>query len=354
MVWQLFPQKTECAATMLHIAQGMKAPLRGIKYVLNIFVKSIRILAGLHTRGHNHQSSRNMHISSRKAFALFITLIFVWGLNWSVVKVIVQDVPPLWTSAIRSLIAAVTVFAVQCITQQFVIPKRRDIPVVLVVAVFNMIACSSFMALGLQYIGAGRSSVLGYTTPLWVIPGAWLFLKEPLPLRRLMGVVVGMCGIAVLFNPLALDWSDQRALAGNGLLLLSALSWAIAILCIRRHVWWSTPFQLLFWQMLLAGLALTLLALCLEGLPHFSLTPRLSLLLLYCGIPATALATWAMTVINSSLPASTTSLSLLATPVVGIAGSVLFLGEPVDLPLLVATCLILTGIALGTLHQEKS
>ena len=295
-----------------------------------------------------------MQISRRKAFILFITLIFVWGLNWSVVKVIVQDVPPLWTSAIRSLIAAVTVFAVQCVTQEFVIPKRRDIPVVLVVAVFNMVACSSFMALGLQHIGAGRSSVLGYTTPLWVIPGAWLFLKEPLPLRRLAGVAVGMCGIAVLFNPLALDWNNHAALAGNGLLLLSALSWAIAILCIRRHVWWSTPFQLLFWQMLLAGLALSLIALCFEGTPSFSLNPKLCILFLYCGIPATALATWAMTVINSSLPASTTSLSLLATPVVGIAGSAIFLNEQVDLPLIIATCLILTGIALGTLHQEKN
>jgi drug/metabolite transporter (DMT)-like permease len=60
-----------------------------------------------------------------------------------------------------------------------------------------------------------------------------------------------------------------------------------------------------------------------------------------------------MTVINSCLPAATTSLSVLATPVVGIFSAVIFLGESVDMPLVVATVLILGGIALGTIPARK-
>jgi drug/metabolite transporter (DMT)-like permease len=294
-----------------------------------------------------------MRLTRRSAVFLFAVVILVWGVNWTVVKLIVQDIPPIWSSALRSLIACLTVFFVQCATRQFVLPRRRDIPIILVIGLLNMTACPTFMAAGVQLIPVGRSAVLGYTTPLWVTPGAWLFLREPLPRRRLLGICIGLCGIFVLCNPLALDWNNAPALLGHGYLLLSALSWAIAILCIRAHVWMSTPFQLLFWQTLLASFLLSCFALAVEGVPSISPTPSLLLLLAYCGIPATALAFWAMTVINASLPATTTSLSIIATPVVGILGSVIFLGESVDLPLAAAACLILGGIALGIFAPER-
>jgi drug/metabolite transporter (DMT)-like permease len=296
---------------------------------------------------------RDMPLTRRAAVFLFAVVILIWGFNWTVVKLIVLDVPPIWSSALRSLIACLTVFLVQCATRQFVLPRKQDLSIILIIGLLNMTACPTFMALGVQLIPVGRSVVLGYTTPLWVTPGAWLFLRESLPRKRLLGICLGLSGIFVLCNPLALDWNSGAALLGHGYLLLSALFWAVAILCIRAHVWLSTPFQLLFWQTLLASLLLSLFALAVEGIPSFTCTPSLLLLFAYCGIPATALAFWAMTVINASLPAATTSLSLLATPVVGILGSVLFLGEGVDLPLAAATCLILGGIALGIFTPKR-
>ncbi|MDR2161384.1 MAG: DMT family transporter [Desulfovibrio sp.] len=288
-----------------------------------------------------------MQLTRRAAIALFTLLVLIWGVNWTVVKLIVFDVPPVWSSALRSLIACSTVLLVQRATRNFVIPRRQDISIILIIGLLNMTACPTFMAAGVQLIPVGRSVVLGYTMPLWVIPCAWLFLREALPPRRLLGIGIGLCGIFVLCNPLTMDWGNRDALLGHGYLLLSALSWAMAIICIRAHVWMSTPFQLLFWQTLLASVLLCALAFALEGPLSFSPTPSLLLLLAYCGIPATALAFWAMTVINASLPATTTSLSLLATPVVGILGSILFLGEDIDLPLAIAAGLILCGIALG-------
>jgi drug/metabolite transporter (DMT)-like permease len=55
-----------------------------------------------------------------------------------------------------------------------------------------------------------------------------------------------------------------------------------------------------------------------------------------------------MAMVNRSLPAVTTSLGILATPVVGTLGSALALGEPIGITLLVAMALILGGIAVGT------
>jgi drug/metabolite transporter (DMT)-like permease len=295
-----------------------------------------------------------MRMSRRTAVTLFSIVILVWGLNWTVVKLIVEEIPPLWSAALRCIIAAVAALVVQCAAGRFIIPKRQDIPVILLIGIFNMTIGSACMAVGVQLAPVGRSVVLGYTTPLWVTPGAWFFLREPLPPRRLAGIAAGMCGILVLCGVPAPGEGNDSALTGYAILLLSALSWAVAILGIRAHVWRSTPFQLLFWQALPPSVLLSCLALWVEGTPSFSLSPSLALLLAYCGIPGTVLAYWAMTVINASLPATTTSLSILATPVVGILGAVLFLGESVDLPLVAASCLILGGIAVGTYSGKAS
>ena len=55
-----------------------------------------------------------------------------------------------------------------------------------------------------------------------------------------------------------------------------------------------------------------------------------------------------MATVNRSLPAVTTSLGILATPVVGTLGSAIALDEPIGMTLLVAMALILGGIAVGT------
>jgi drug/metabolite transporter (DMT)-like permease len=207
--------------------------------------------------------------------------------------------------------------------------------------------------IGLTMVPAGRSVVLAYTTPLWVIPGAALFLRERLTARKLLGAAIGLAGLVVLFNPLAFDWRDRDALIGNGALLLAAFLWASSILHIRGHRWRSTPFDLVFWELLLAAVVLNTLAILIDGAPRFEPTTSLVLLLLYIGLPGTALAYWAIAMASRDLPAVTTSLGLLGAPVIGIAAAVLALGEALDPLVLLAGALILGGVAIGTIEREE-
>jgi drug/metabolite transporter (DMT)-like permease len=201
---------------------------------------------------------------------------------------------------------------------------------------------------GLMRVPAGRSVVLAYTTPLWVIPGAWLFLGERLTRRRGLGVVIGLAGLLTLFNPLALDWSDRAIVLGHLAIVAAAMLWALSILHIRGHRWISTPFELLPWETLLATAILGVIALAFSPWPHPAWTPSLTLLVLYAGIPGSALAYWAVAMASRYLPAVTTSLGLLATPVVSVIAATIFLGEPLTPSLLLAIVLILGGVALGT------
>jgi drug/metabolite transporter (DMT)-like permease len=287
------------------------------------------------------------------AIGLFAIVVLGWGTTWSVTKLIVESIPPLWVVAFRSWIGLAAVLAIQLATGSFIVPKREDAPAVLSAALLHMVAFSTLVASGLRLVPASQAIVLGYTTPLWVAAMAPAFLGERLTRARLAGIAAGIAGLAVIFAPQSLNWTGGRTLQGSGLVMLAAALWAVNIVSLKRHRWIATPFQLLFWQVLIAGLVLTAAALAIEGLPSFGWTNRLMALLAYNGVIGTALAYWAMSTINKSLPALTTSLGILATPLAGLATAAIVLGERIEPPLLVAAGLILSGIAIGTIEKRR-
>jgi drug/metabolite transporter (DMT)-like permease len=293
-------------------------------------------------------------LSTAATLSLFAVVVTAWGLNWTVTKLIVMEMSPLWAAAIRTAIAAIALLPVLALTGQFIVPARGDVPVILAISLFHMVAFSALMTAGLKYVPVGRSIVLGYTTPLWVAPAAWFFMNESLSPQRIVGIILGIAGLVFMFNPAAINWSDQQAIFGNGLLLLSALAWSVSILYTRAHRWIATPFQLVFWEVLLATVVLTALAAAFEGRPTIIWTSRLVVALGYSGIVGNVLGFWAMTVVNRSVPATTTSIGILATPVVGIASSAILLGETVDTQLIIAATMILLGMLIANINFQKT
>ncbi len=285
-----------------------------------------------------------------RAFAALATTVTAWGIGWPVNRGILYSLPPLSAVAVRSLIATAALFAIALVRRRLVVPSREDLPVVLSIALLHMTGYTALVSVGLLSVPVGRSVVLAYTTPLWVTPGAILFLGERLALRRAVGVGIGLAGLMVIFNPAAFDWHDRGAVFGNAALLLAALLWAASILHIRAHRWQATPFDLIPWEMAVATVALTAMALPVEGWPHADWTPSLIALLLYSALPGTALAYWCTAEASRGLPAVTTSIGLLAAPVIGIAASAVSLGERPGLSLCVAVAMIIGGIALGAVE----
>jgi drug/metabolite transporter (DMT)-like permease len=287
-------------------------------------------------------------LSAASVVGLFVFVVLAWGLTWVAMKVVVREMTPVWAVAARTWIAVAVLVPAVALTGQLVLPPRRDVPVVLVIALFHMAAFAVLMTAGLQHVSAGRTIVLGYTTPLWVAPAAWFFLREPISVRRACGIGLGLGGLLLLFDPRTFDWYDRDALFGNCLILGAAVCWSVSIVYTRAHRWVASPFQLVLWQMLLAAVVLTGAAIALEGGPRVVLSATALVALLYNGAVGTALGFWAMTVVNKELPAVVTSLGVLATPVVGLMLSALLLHERVDATLVLSSLLILTGIAIGT------
>lgn len=295
-----------------------------------------------------------MRAEHRDGVLLLVTVVVSWGLTWPVNKLVLMSVPPLWAVALRSTISTVALFGLGLALGRLALPPRGDLPVLLSITLLHMVGFTVLTSFGLSVITAGRSVVLAYTTPLWVTPGARLFLGEPLTGRRVLGALVGLAGLAVLFNPLAFEWSSRPAVLGNAAILAAAFLWAGSILHTRGHPWRTTPFALMPWQTLLATVLLVAISLAFEGIPQVTWTPGLLALLLYGGVLGTAVPYWALAMATRRLPAGSVSLGLLATPVFSIVVSTLWLREPLTVSLLAAVALILGGIAIGATRSATS
>lgn len=292
-------------------------------------------------------------LSRRKALSLLVVVVLAWGFTWVVSKLLLQYMTPIWAVAARSVAGTVALLLLGLALRRVAWPVRADIPVILSVGLLHMGAFAALVSLGLQYVPAGRSVVLAYTTPLWVIPAARVFLGEPIGRGRQLGLALGLLGLVVIFNPLAFDWRNHEAVFGNGLVLLAALCWAANIVYVRAHRWVTPPFELAFWQALLASCVLAAVAWAAEGTPRVAWSPNLGWLLGYGGVFGIAVAYWAAVNVNRSLPAGVTSIGLLGVPVVGLLCSALVLREPLSAPLLLGMALIVGGIAAGVLDKER-
>ena len=75
--------------------------------------------------------------------------------------------------------------------------------------------------------------------------------------------------------------------------------------------------------------------------------------LLYIGSFAGPIGTWAAVSVARALPPVTGSLGMLGTPLLGIASSVVLVGEPVTWPLMLGTMLVIAGIAIVILERAR-
>ena len=293
--------------------------------------------------------------ASRRSRAIFLLalLVIIWGVNWVIAKKSLEFVSPIWVTAFR-LVPACLIFFVLCIaTKQLRIPVRADIPIIFSIGWLHMVGFSILVSVGLQYLPAGKSIVLAYTTPLWVLPAAWLFLNETFTPRRILGLVIGMSGLVLILQPSAMDWGDRNVLIGHGFVLLGALLWAISIVYGRAHKWVTPLFALLPWQMLVGSVTQVLLAFALEGMPHIDWSVEVVLLVGFGSLFGNGIAYWLMNIVSRDLPAAGVSMGLLGVPLIALLCSSLFLGEVLGPALLIATVLIIVGIVLGTLPKSR-
>ncbi|MDO6564545.1 DMT family transporter [Amphritea sp. 1_MG-2023] len=300
-----------------------------------------------------HLNTLNRHLkidslpqlsATTKAMLVLFVAIIIWGGNWPVMKAGLDHITPLWFSMIRFALGAATLFAFQISTKKLYIPRRSDLPLILSIGLVQMMIFTALGAMAMTQVAAGRSAVLAYTTPLWVLPLSIILFHETPSKQQIIATLLGLSGVIALFNPFSFDWHNSSLLFANGMLLLAAFCWSICILHLRHTRSKATAFQLAPWQMLIATLPLIVLAYAFEG--PFTGNGSLAFwqICLYLGPLATAFCFCAVNDASRVLAGATMSTAILGVPVIGLLFSTWFLNEPLTLSLISGTALISGGI----------
>ena len=276
-----------------------------------------------------------------------------WGLNFPILKLGLENSPPLLFTSLRMLLGTLTMFIVAAAMDILRWPARGDWPVLFSVGVLQNMAFISLVTMGLQYLPAGRAAILAYTTPIWVVPAAALFLGERFTLPRAIGVGLGMAGLMVILNPLSLSWDNPDVLLGAGLIMLGTLVWTAGLIHVRRHHWQGEVLSLIPWQLLMSVLVLTPIALLVEDPGEIIWDTTFLWPLLFSGTVASGLCVAAQVAAIRSLPAVSMSLSSASVPAVGLLSAAWFLGEQPSQTDIIGFVLIAAGILVVGLADRR-
>jgi drug/metabolite transporter (DMT)-like permease len=289
-----------------------------------------------------------------RGIVLLLLAIVIWGCNWPVMKAGLDHISPIWFSALRFATGGLCLFAIQLATGTLKLPTRRDRPLLVSVGLLQMMGFTALGAIAMTQVGAGRSAVLAYTTPLWVTPIAVLFFGERLNRVQAIGMLVGLAGLGLLFNPQAINWHDVQAMQANLMLMAGSFLWGLTILHLRYHRGESSAYELAPWQMLTATLPLLVLAYVLEG--PFTGDGSLALwqVVLFVGPLATAFCFCAVNAASMSLSATSMSTAMLGVPLIGLLAATVLLGEALSLSLAVGGLCIAGGILIATLGARRA
>lgn len=276
----------------------------------------------------------------------------MWGINWPINKIGLSYTSPANYVELRFLVATVTMFIIAAMSKNVVLPRLRDLPMILVVGIFQMGLLIILSNYGLYLIGAGKAAFLIFTTSIWIIPIS-LFFGEKMNWLGALSLLLGIAGALLLVGP----WhvGKENEWLGDSLLLLSSFSWAIGILCARHMKWHRPPIQLLPWQLLLATLCTTVYAYSrgVSFIPEV-LHPILIVTLLYTGSLSLAIGYWVMIVTGRKLTPGVISMGLIWVPVVSLIISSIFLHEKISLLFVISVLLLMAGILLHIYSERKT
>jgi len=278
---------------------------------------------------------------------LGIIVMVVWGLNFSVIKLGVNEIDPLLLTALRfSLVALPAIFFV----------KKPDVPWLYLIA-YGLIFAIGVWGMATWSIEAGLSagmaSVLLQMNVAFGLFLGFFLLKEPLPLNKIIGSALALSGL--LLSLTVNDGSVTKT--GLMLILLAALSWSLASIIIKK-AGTQQIFAFSLWAMACAPTPLFVIVYLQSGIDVFIQLPaqvnsRVVFSVLFQAYPVTLLGYWIWNRLLVSYPLTTVAPLTLLVPIFGLLGGVLFYQEHIGLIKLIATLSVISGIFIGFINLNK-
>jgi drug/metabolite transporter (DMT)-like permease len=266
-------------------------------------------------------SSRSKHTA--RAIAALLLLSVIWGYNWVVMKIALQYSTAAQFAAIRTFGGAVFLLGLMASMKRPLLP--REVRSTVILGLLQTAGFTGLIIWALVQGGAGKTSVLSFTMPFWVLLLAWPMLGERIRGMQWGAVLLALAGMISILQP----WHLQGSKVSMGLAILSGISWALSVIYHKKLTQRVPDLDLLSftaWQMLFGSIPIVLFALGDFDKP-IDWTPTYLVVIVYSVLLANALGWMAWLYALQRLPAGVASMNSLLIPVIAVLSAWVQLGE---------------------------
>lgn len=282
--------------------------------------------------------------SIKLALGALAGMALIWGYNWVIVKEALRFAGAFDFSALRSVFGSLCLFVFLLYRGQDLRP--RDVPMTLLLGLLTTTGSVGFSTWALESGAAGKTAVLVYTMPFWVLLLAWPILAERIRGLQWLAVLMAFSGLAVILEP----WRPAGTPVSKVLAILGGLTWAgsaITLKIMRKRGGTIDLVSLTAWQMFFGAVPLAIIAFAVPS-PPIQWTPYFTAALAYNIVFTSAIAHLLWFLALRELPAGMAGMGTLATPVIGVVSASVQLGERPSSSEMWGIALVLSALALLT------
>lgn len=297
-------------------------------------------------------------LASRRAKIVlaYLTVFFVWGSTYLVIRVGVQDLPPALFAGARFLLAGVAGVA-------FALAARRRFPAtagewgtLAAVGILLLFVANGLVVWSEQWVPSGLAALIVATAPLFIATIDSLLPRgESLSGTGWAGLFIGLSGVALLVAPGLLGGGGVTLEAkGVAALCIASLSWSAGSVLAKRRPVNCDFFVAAGVQSLVAAIALGATGLAFGEAARFHLTWRGAFSILYLAALGSLAGYSAYVYLLREVPPAKAATYAYVNPVVAVILGSLILSEPLNLQVGLAAGVILAGVAMVQIARMRS
>jgi drug/metabolite transporter (DMT)-like permease len=289
------------------------------------------------------------------AFAL---VYLFWGSTYLAMRVAVRQVPPYAVGSARYMISGPIMLAVCALLGKRIRLNRHDFARLLTIGVLLLSIANICVLWAEEYVPSGLAALIVALVPIFVVAlEAWVFRVGKMPLRGLSGLGLGLVGLLILLWPKITSGTrlSRLELMGAGILAFGSLIWSFGSILSHRWSLSVDVFVAAAWQMTLAGLVNTVVALVTGQFFRAHWTAHGVWSVLYLVVAGSWLGFTAyIWLLEHVLPPKVATYAYV-NPIVAVILGWLILSEHVDGFMLAGTVVIIAAVALvNTTHLQRA
>jgi len=277
--------------------------------------------------------------------------IITWSASYPIIKIGLEEMPPLVLATLRQ-ITIIPIFVILLLT------KKKEIfsfshhtwLILIGAAIFSIALPNIFQNIGMQYTTASTSSIIQSSSPIFTIFLAIIFLREKLTSNKILGATIAFVGTILLVTGGKLSLSGQ--IYGNILILLSAISYSISGVIVKKALLKVTPLTLVVIETMLGLIILFFITIFFEPINILGLSIRAWVVIIVLSIFPNFLAIliWYKLLRITELSKLINLVYLM--PVITIFFSYFLISEVVNIQTIILAILVIFGVVLTQMEKD--